>query len=109
MKPDLRKKHFRKKQKLIKTLKKTILWIKPHLFFQERQSRKDDADEIFGRNVACFLRTIKDENIKEYTKLKIQQFLFQAQCGKIRKLLQSQGFIPYLQHSYLQQRQYEYH
>ena len=62
-------------------------------FFQERQNRKNDGDEIFGKNVACSLRKIKEENLKEFTKPKIQQFLFEAQCGET--LFQSQdSFIP---------------
>ena len=90
MKPGLRKYHFQKKQKLIKTLKKNISWIEPHLFFQERQNRKDNGDEIFGKDVPCSLRKIKDENLKEYTKLKIQQFSFGVQRGETRNLFQSQ-------------------
>ena len=64
-------------------------------FFQERQNRKDHGDEIFSKkNFACSLRKIKDENLKEYTELKIQQFLFEAQC-EILNLFQSQdSFIP---------------
>ena len=40
MKPGLRKNHFQKKQKLIKTLKKNISWIKPHLFFRKDETEK---------------------------------------------------------------------
>ena len=51
-------------------------------FSQERQNRKNDGDEICGKHVACSLRKIKEENLKEFTKLRIQQFLFEAQCGE---------------------------
>ena len=74
MKPGLRKYHFQEKQKLIKTLKKNISWIGSSriFFFQERRNKKDDGDKVFGKNVACSLRKIKDENLRKYTKLKIQ-------------------------------------
>ena len=68
MKPGLQKNHFEKKPKLIKA----CLMDHTTSFCQERQNRKDGEDEIFGKDVACSLRKIKDENLKEYTKLKIQ-------------------------------------
>ena len=64
-------------------------------FFQERRNRKNDGDEIFGKNVACSLRKIENENLKEHAKLKIQQILFEAHCGETRNLFQFQDlFIP---------------
>ena len=36
------------------------------------------------------LRKIKDENLEEYAKFKIQQFLFEAWCGETCNLFQSQ-------------------
>ena len=51
--------------------------------------------KFLEKNVACFFRKIRDENLKEYTKLKIQQFLFEGQCGETCNLFQSQySFIP---------------
>lgn len=57
-------------------------------FFQERQNRKNDGDEIFGKNVACSLRKIKDKNRKGYTTLKIQKFLFKARYERTRDSFQ---------------------
>ena len=70
--------------------------IKPHLFFQERRNKKDDGDKVFGKIVACSLQKIKDENLRKYTKLKIQHFLFETQCGETRNLFQPQdSLIPF--------------
>ena len=68
-------------------------WIKQHLFFQERRNKKDDGDKVFGKNVVCSLRKIKDENLRKYAKLKIQQFLFETQCGETRNLFQPQDSL----------------
>ena len=68
-------------------------WIKQHLFFQERRNKKDDGDKVFGKNVVCSLRKIKDENLRKYAKLKIQQFLFETQFGETRNLFQPQDSL----------------
>lgn len=41
----------------------------------------DDSDELFGQLVAQSLKGIDNKRCKEMTKLKIQQFLFEAQFG----------------------------
>ena len=52
---------------------------------QVLQGKKDvgqeDSEDIFGKNVASCLKNVPNSNIREYVKFKIQELLYQAQCG----------------------------
>lgn len=62
-----------KKQKTNKTSKEAYLIDQRMGFFRSQVSKVDNADEIFGKNVICSLKTINDDHTKEYAKLKIQE------------------------------------
>lgn len=55
-----------------------------------------DEEEIFGRNIACGLRKIKDERSKELAKVKMQEIIFQAQFGLLHT-----GAQPYSQNRFV--------
>ena len=52
-------------------------------FFRSKAESKmeDDAEDVFGKNVALSMKKINADSIREYTKLKIQELLYQARCG----------------------------
>ena len=70
-----------KKQKTNKTSKEAYLIDQRMGFFRSQVNKVDNADEIFGKNVVCSLKTINDDHTKEYANLKIQEILFQDHCG----------------------------
>ena len=51
-------------------------------FFRSKAVCKmeDEAEDVFGKNVAPSLKKINDDSIREFTKLKIQELLYQARC-----------------------------
>lgn len=78
------KRPLEKQQKSTEKILKEDLLIDQALLALERKNvTQEDGDDIFGKNVACSLRKISDEQLKEFTKLKIQEILFQARCGSV--------------------------
>ena len=62
-----------------------------------------DDEEIFGRNIACGLRKIKDERSKEFAKVKMQEIIFQAQFGLLSAGAQSYPQNRFISHNVPQQ------
>ena len=69
----------KKKKVESKKSKEKFLLDKATSVFQARK-RVEDRDDIFGKSIAFSLRQIKNKRIKEYTKLKMQEVIFHAQC-----------------------------
>ena len=48
-------------------------------FLATATKKNDDADEKFGQHIVASLHKIKDEQKKEYLKLKIQELIYSVQ------------------------------
>lgn len=53
-------------------------------FLSNKKCKVDDAEDIFGKNVAVGLRAVENVLVRGYIKVKIQELIFQGQAGLIR-------------------------
>ena len=79
-KPGLQKNHFQKKQKLIKTLKKNISWIKPHLFFRKAETER--TNDIFEKMLLVLSKKSKMKTSKSIQKSKLTSFCLKHSAEK---------------------------
>ena len=84
-KPSTKRPLAKRQKRMVKVAKEDLLIDQALSALQSKVATPEDGDDIFGKNVACSLKKINDEQTKEYAKLKIQEILFQARCGALSR------------------------
>ena len=80
----MKQKKLLSKEQTLKNVEEEYLMDQRAYYFQEKQNRKDDGNEVFWK------KKIKDENLKRYRKLKIQQVCLKGQCRETCNSFKSQ-------------------